>query len=147
MLEVRDGTYADVRRILSGLNERDQYFLSPTGRYVSSSNCELRLIVTEDNVPVAFLEGTVYSDTPRTMVISYAVLRSHRREGLAWHLIYKAMDRALLMGMNTLFARVDHDNMPSKKLLQNIGFHELCHNKEQISYVYELSRYTARSDG
>ena len=58
-------------------------------------------------------------------ILTIAVARTHRRQGLGWQLMEAVLRRLHAQRAETLFLEVDETNLPAIALYRRLGFHEV----------------------
>lgn len=130
----RTAPFSDVQKVIRSLSQAEYHYLTPRGRYIESPNLKARVVVYDDRKPVGFIEGVIFDDAPKTLIVSIAVSPQARHQGLAANLLDKIVAEKAYLDFDTLFARVDKVNVASQRLLEKNGFTQIRDNGSQ--YVY-----------
>lgn len=120
----RDASFQYVNEVFKQLNRKDTHFVNPRGRFVDSPNVAIRYVAFDEDTgkAIGFIDGYVFEDALDTVILVMAVLERYRKQHVALELL-EYMERAASQeGYRRLFARIEHDNIPSIHMMTGFGF-------------------------
>lgn len=131
-----DFSYDTVESVLKSLSRKDYKLISPRGRYIDSPHIVYRDVAFKNNIPVGFIDGYLFKDDPKRMILVIAVHPQYRKQNIAEKLLSRCILWAASQNL-ILFARIENENVGSIHLFEKAGFVMIRHNDEQKVYQLE----------
>lgn len=99
-------------------------------------NSDFRKVLYINNKPVAFIEAMIYKKV--LAKINLGIIKSYRGSGLMNKLFKESEPQLKKMGIHTLIASVEKENIPSQKFLPKVGMKQITNNIEEFRKKYNM---------
>ena len=82
----------------------------------------------------------IYARNDGTYEIGYRTKHAYQHKGYMYRGVKLLIEECKKMNITKLYAKVDKNNVYSKKVLDNTGFLQQVYNGDVLLYMYEIKR-------
>ena len=82
----------------------------------------------------------IYARSDGTYEIGYRTKHAYQHKGYMYRGVKLLIEECKKMNITKLYAKVDKNNVYSKKVLDNTGFLQQVYNGDVLLYMYEIKR-------